>query len=1448
MIDFAPYYRNFGARRIQSLLSPRLNSIGFLPKNSFYHYVGYNPEFGDIDTSKLFLINQRKIVVDYPETLSSELGNPRKKQIILRNIFKPFHLKNKKYLYLKDGYQKTSDQNTLCLDNYAYLPMLYKYIDLPMTPYNEWFNINKTVFDNISEINKKVIKNHFFTVKIPDIIPSFALLNTFGHKLTPAVTKVFDSDAKLFVLEFFSWIGLNRDKTIFASLTKDDLPLVNIIFTAKDGRSCIVNLGFFNSWIKGQENQTDSSTITQLLPLQMQKVFLKFLLTLSASIPEEAVQSVEKKNIDNQDELEIIETRDVLSETRQDVDDDDADITDKNSYESGLVGKKIKINKQTKEPTEQQLDAAFGSDMSLENQLKEIENELDEGDTIAKNNLKNKGIEIDEDGNLILEEERVRHEYTPEQLHEKIYSVKTDDEIITAELEKQADYGLIGAAEFRKLSAEVNKYALSKDPYGSAKTVDEMARILPEELKFDENKIKINAPKDLVHDESMVQSSLLAYDSQYIKHVMKKDMIACVKHIQKAGVIVRNHTVEIDHSALGTYENHTLELKPIGGAPSTVRFRLPVVKEDGTFISSTNKYSMRKQRIDVPIRKVAPDSVALTSYYGKTFVGVSPKKANSSLAWIEKKLNEAVALEETGFIRQVNPAKVFNNYFEAPFIYNALADRYKTIVTQSFTLYFNQKDIESLVDESVIKSYTKNNCVICGLTKRKEIITVDFDDVFTIHREQGPSTVIASIFQLLQLPAMSAPVDFSELKVYAKVIPVGFVLAYQLGLWNLMKFLAAKYRTVEPRKQVNLQDDEYMIRFKDVTYVFSRKNRKESLILGGLLEFEKDLRRYNSADFDSRDVYLNILDSTSFSAIYVRELENMDALFVDPITEQMLKEMNEPQTFKGLLIRATELLTIYHHPDTNDMKYQRIRGYERMAGFVYTELTRSIRQFKGKNIAGRSKIDMSPWQVQNLVLKDNTVKLVEDINPIQNLKEQEVYTYVGEGGRSKDTMSRDTRSYGKSDLGVTCEATVDSSDVGVNAFLSANPQFSSMRGGVKPGVAGDPAQLLSTSALLAPGIMRDDGKRVNFASIQNSHVVACNEYEQARLRTSYDYVIGARNSDMFCFVAKQDGVVKSINDKGLIVEYADGELKGVKLGRIFGKAEGSVYPHEVISTVKSVGEKFKAGRCLAYNSGFFEEDALVKGTVVYKTAKYVTVALVETNQTHEDSCAISPELSKSLTAPTSKIKSVTVGFNQNLREVVKIGQVVGPRTPVMIIEDEITAGLDIFDDQSIETLKRYSNQTPFAGCKGIVEKIEVFYHGDKQDMSSSLKKLADQSDKELADSLRSSNEAVYSGSVNDDYRVEGTPLALDKAEIKIYITRKTTQGTGDKLILANQCKSEVSQVLPTRVTTESGEVIDLYFSILKIYARILNSPFLIGTTVKIIELIEQNAVKMYFEE
>ena len=211
------------------------------------------------------------------------------------------------------------------------------------------------------------------------------------------------------------------------------------------------------------------------------------------------------------------------------------------------------------------------------------------------------------------------------------------------------------------------------------------------------------------------------------------------------------------------------------------------------------------------------------------------------------------------------------------------------------------------------------------------------------------------------------------------------------------------------------------------------------------------------------------------------EFKLLDSMFVDPMTMSVLKLMKEPLTFLGLLIRSAELLVDDNYKNPNDIQYSIIQGYDRIAGMLYKRLVEGVKEYENRTAKNKLALTIPPYDVMNRIFEDSTTVSLDDINPMAGIKQTEDVSRVGHGGRGKDGMARSTRILDETWMGVISEATKDSTDVGITAYLSANPNLSNTRGMTK---SLDPnntewSNLISSANMLAPFILTDDTKRIN---------------------------------------------------------------------------------------------------------------------------------------------------------------------------------------------------------------------------------------------------------------------------------------------------------------------------------------------------------------------------------
>lgn len=1426
---YQQFYRECGIRRFSELVSPRLELFRGFPRNAVYHHLSEDDEIFPDPSKPYFQGYFKRLPLELVYNSELMVGNPRKVPFVPMKFVLPFIREHRLFKFIPRISDIPTDDRTLAVIDYNPLKHSYRYVHTVMSDLQQWEGIHKTMWKTISDQILAGKKQHFVMLEPIKDLPSLNFLMNFGDKEGTALARIFNSNDKRFVLHLVNFlIPERRHLSVMSVIDEQALARVNIIFMLKDGRCSTVNLAYLYSWVKGDKIIEGFKVAAQYEERSVIRSLLKYFLIISASDPEEVSEQIPQDQTEeepqNNETLEIPEDLDENPLTQEFSNKIRSEPNPKLQLQHASPAPltKTEIAKKSTEPA---LPAHIDESLDQDLEILEKKNEQE---------LHSRGLKLN--NKELVEFAPGFKTYSHEEVSEQIQTAYPPNQVLRQKLERSLHQGDINAATYKKAIQDSEKYLKMDDPYETGKKVIERTKVDPKALAIEPVRTELK-DHPTVFDKSMTKSTLQVYTNDYVGKHLHDDVLKMVGALQKGGVIVQRHEITMDHSVMGSAELHNIELKPINGAASSLWFRIPVIETDGTFKMAGNKYHMRKQRADLPIRKISSTEISLSSYYGKSFVSTESKMSTSSSAWVLKQINKA-AFEGSEWISEVKPGNTFDSYAKVPYIFGLLSTAFISLKAGDLDLRFNN-------DENVKTKPPREGMRFCGYKSNTEFVWVDMNDQFFLTSKEGMLIPLGDIYKVLDLNPHDAPVRFSELALFRKNVPVGVVLGYRLGFSKLLALLKVKPRIVEPRTRLNLQNDEYPIPFIDYTYIFSRKDRFATMILAGYMEYAKITKNYETKDFEHPNVYLNLLSSKGLGAIYIREIDMLFDYFVDPITEEILQDMKEPTTFDGLLLRATEMLLSYQHPKAYDGAYTRIRGYERMPGAVYRELTAAVRSFRSRNIAGKSKIEISPWQVWQSLNEDPTKMLVPDINPIQDLKNDESITYVGEGGRSADGMNKASRSFHVSDVGVISEGTVDSSLVGVNISSSANPMLRNHRGlSIQ-----DKGEVHSTNrhcsaVLSAPGAIHDDQNRINFISVQSSHTIPAKGYHPPYVRTGFESVIAQRVNPQFAYCAKEDGKVLKINDKGIIVEYKNGKKEGVELGRVFGKSEGSMFPFHIVADMKE-GETFKKGEAIAYNTAYFQHDMWNPGHLVLKNSLVAKIALMETKQTHEDASSISKRLSEKLGTGNSYVRSFTIDFEQNLHNVLKVGTSVKPQDFLMSIEDIITSNLGSFGDAAIETLKGLAKQSPRVNYSGTVDRIEVFYHGDKDQMSPSLRKLADYSDAALAEQAKATGKPKYTGQVTDDYRVEGTPLAINRAEIRFYITVDTNMGVADKVVYANQMKSVNSEVMNYTMTTEDGEVIDGQFGCRSIAARNVMSPYIIGTANTLLKKFSQNAVKLF---
>lgn len=336
------------------------------------------------------------------------------------------------------------------------------------------------------------------------------------------------------------------------------------------------------------------------------------------------------------------------------------------------------------------------------------------------------------------------------------------------------------------------------------------------------------------------------------------------------------------------------------------------------------------------------------------------------------------------------------------------------------------------------------------------------------------------------------------------------------------------------------------------------------------------------------------------------------------------------------------------------------------------------------------------------------------------------------------------------------------------------------------------------------------------------------------------YKVGA----LYCVTAKEAGVVVSLDSKQLKVKYSSGKEQTIHIGSTYGRMEGSIYKHDIVTDLKP-GQKFSEGEYLSYNTGFFERDWLDPNRLLMKFSRTITVALSMSDDVFEDSSAVSKKLGALMAAEVVKERSFIIEFNKTILDLKPEGESVDVNDSLFTLTDN-TADYSNLSSSSIELLKGIANLSPKAKTKGSIFRYEMKYNGDLSDMSPTLKKLAVRLDKQTELESQSTGVVIKNNQVTSEYRSSGSNLMPKTLELKIFILHKTDQAHGDKGVFGSQMKSVISDVMQSTVTTESGVEVDAMFSYMSILNRIALSPILIGTTNRLLKHVSPMIAQAYY--
>lgn len=924
-------------------------------------------------------------------------------------------------------------------------------------------------------------KSHYIQIPITNEMFMRNMFNRTDTILSNASVKRQDSFHYVFMMNVLNYINPKSTTSLFSMLPEEKRADINFFIQLND-KAIIYNMDDIYKLNEGNKayirvvNQFNMLALTGIEDLSNKKI-------IEENIKEEVVDAIEdnqptnnknKKTISS-DKVTEIEVRPVVV---QEIIPESEVILDM-ELESDIEKEIVEVNKKKATPVNTVTSQTVVKTIRPINSIPVDQMDISVPNTaVTKVDNVEKEIEVTK----LLEDEK--------NFDSQIYSREIKEISFIEELDSQTDK-LIG--NLTNVTSKQKERLNNLSKVYKTFEIDgvKFEDILMDTTLKDLNENNLDFLKGEVPDESMLKSSVIDFDNVYMKNSFKRDLVSSLVSFSKQGMFLVDFEEKEYINELNREIEYKVTFEDTTGKKHVSKIKMPKVDEDGhCYVNGTYKI-MKKQMVNKPICKISPNRVSLASNYNKSLVERNTAKAHSFRSYIERIISNSEYFDVSFNNIELNEPIAYE--------YSTLAKKFKTISftnrfnDQSWILtfdYFNRFKLNSKYGDAIARVETELNSVFLGYDfKESEYsLFIDSDNkVALVNLKTNERFEHMCLMELIMtgLPSDKVPTKLSEwvdVKIQDKKHPVIFVLAYRFGLVNTLKYLNCNYTIYDKEEtpRIKTKPTELVIDFNDKKLVIDRYPFSQFLIIAGLKNY--DLKGYNLEQFDpipgdsdGKDVYYDLLIDKNLSINYLKGIDNFFDLFVDPMTREILIDMNEPTNFRDLLIRATVMLTTEHAHEASSMQHHRARSYERFNAVVYNELSRKLADHRYRTGRG-SKFTINPFIVYSRIIKDQAMIPVDNINPIQDIKEKSTFTFSGIGGRTSESFVVQDRIFPKDGLGIISEATPDSGNVAINANFTMDPSIINDKGMIKSKSIEDlqPTELLSSTALLMPCSTNDD--------------------------------------------------------------------------------------------------------------------------------------------------------------------------------------------------------------------------------------------------------------------------------------------------------------------------------------------------------------------------------------
>lgn len=1082
MAKFNNIYEVVGLTKLIDFIEPpvvKSDSL-IIPDETIFYYFKPTDALESVSRSIPYFSNLNKVNVVTPTNFGSitegsfKLNNDPKETISI------LQKEEKKFKFLPPNVIENKGNNIIY--NYGCLNYLYSYTNSPNINLNKYNNVANRMLDDLKSLSSY---NRIILFDIPKNLPSMSELDSFSKKLSNvAISKL---DYRYFnLIELWKWLTPETKSTsLFNRIANSKLGLTNLLVSFEN-KSMLINLDYLYTIVEEYSSNKYSVNTESLDNFLRALGYNDINLETSSYVSEKAKAETIRYLLYITLSKFLTSTPSVLSKVDKSVNKDIAMKKLVRTAKSIAKKDKLSVNDVLKEYEDENRSDLI--DLDLDTFIPEI------GD-FDLTEIDKRDAEIAKATNRVFEsiEELKKYNYRDE---------------LAGKTLKELDYLLetkaISKATYKSYLDSFNKQNDLKNPFIVGKDGGTVAEMLDREFdNFTINDTEATiASNVLIFDEAINKNIAATAKKQYLREQYRKDITRTVYSLQNLNNVILSYTVNDVSDITGDIEEHVVEIMNITGKKTTLKFDIPYINEDGTFRINNQTYLLRTQKVDKMSRKIDPTTVVLSSYYGKLFVGKAFNAFDANVGkWFYKKLRAKEDPKNKAYDSKCNNVVSLGIEIpdaKLPTLYAQIASMVKSFDYSDYGFNFNYDNratfLPGYTTDDVVK-LEAGTVVIVG-TYKDNFLAMDFmNTLYEI--KNGKLNELGNLFDIINIDSDEMPIEFVRVALLKEAIPIGLLLSYYLGLENLMKLLKVKYSISKTR--VKLEKDQYSFKFKDVNLIITRDYGIGDLILAGFSTIGKLIKDFNINELNSRVSFTNIwhryftiYSNLSSSVKYVNEINILESMFIDPMTMNVIKQTKGPESFTGLLIEATEMLLDNNFKHPNSVTDMMFKGYERIAGIIYKTLVYAYKDYENASMFSRANIVLDKYAILQKIMGDNSKVAVDDLNPLAFIKQKEDTTYLGDGGRGKEGMVKRTREFNTTEVGIVSEATKDSGSVGITAYMTANPNISTINGLLDTSKDSNELKwenMLSTSSMLTPFGITDDAKRleVSWVSINLSN-------------------------------------------------------------------------------------------------------------------------------------------------------------------------------------------------------------------------------------------------------------------------------------------------------------------------------------------------------------------------